>query len=96
MTTAEYIAWKKRLGIRPAKRSHLFTFDHEYVGVVKAEPMNDWHATRTVKPPPITEDLSRFIIPQNATQRWWASMSKAERRRQCAKRRANALKRKKP
>lgn len=95
MTTAEYLAWKKRLGIRPARRSLLFTFDHDYVGVVKADPMNNWHVARTAKPPPITEDLSRFIIQKNATQKWWATMSKAERRRQCEKRRMNALKRKK-
>jgi len=95
MTTAEYIAWKKRLGIRPARRSHLFCWDIEMSGSVKADSPYISANEHKPKPPPITEDLSRFIIKKNATQLWWARMSKAERRRQCAKRKANALKRKK-
>lgn len=89
-----YDALKAKLGIAPAKRPALFTLDPE-MGAAKAESPYIGTDEKKPKAPPITEDLSRFILEKNKTQLWWSNMSPAERKRQCAKRRANALKRRK-
>lgn len=88
-----YDALKARLGIQPAPRSSSWSFGPDYIGAVKPEP-DYWDGPMTVEKPPIQEDLSHLAAADHrvsAAKAYWQNLTPAQRRREVAKRRKNAL-----